>query len=144
MAPLVRAADPTIPAGRPPEVIITGDRAEFTTKISTYINQITNFDLGDPSRGLARWIDPVCPLVTGLSKQSGEYILGRVSEIAQAAGAPLGDEKCHPNLFIIVTNQPEADLRDLDKRHNQEVFGGADPSIVEGFIAKHRPVKAWV
>lgn len=156
MAPVVLAADPPAPAiesssssapagqpGRQPEVVITGDRAEFTTKIAAYINTITDFDLGDPSRGLARWIDPVCPLVTGLSQQSGEYILGRVSEIAQAAGAPLGGEKCHPNLFIIVTKQPEVDLRDLDKRHNAEVFGGAEPDIVEGFIAKHRPVKTW-
>lgn len=154
-APLVLAADPPAPAvesssaapanqvGRQPEIVISGDRAEFTTKITTFINSITDFDLGDPSRGLARWIDPVCPLVTGLSKESGEYILGRVTEIANAAGAPLGGEKCHPNLFIIATKQPDVDLRDLYKRHDQEVFGGADPDVVEGFIAKHRPVKTW-
>jgi len=137
------ASAPASAASRQPEVVITGDRAEFTTKITGYVKELTNFDLSDPSRGLARWIDPVCPLVTGLSKENGEYILGRVSQIAQAAGAPLGGEKCHPNLFIIVTKQPEADLRDLDKRHHEDVFGNAEPTVVENFIAGQRPVKTW-
>jgi hypothetical protein len=137
------SSEPAAATGHQPEVVITGQRAEYATRISLFVSQLTEFDLGDPSRGLARWIDPVCPLVTGLSKQSGEYILGRVSEIAQAAGAPLGGEKCHPNLFIIVTNQPEADLRDLEKRHLADVFGGAEPSVIDGFIALHRPVKTW-
>jgi|HubBroStandDraft_2_1064218.scaffolds.fasta_scaffold120498_2 hypothetical protein len=134
---------PSGPGAHPPEVIITGDRAAYASRISTFVNQVTNFDLGDPGRGLARWLDPVCPLVTGLSRQSGEYILERVSEIAQAAGAPIGGEKCHPNLFIIVTSQPEADLKDLENRHLADVFGGADPAIIDGFIAIRRPVKTW-
>jgi hypothetical protein len=134
---------PSGPVAHQPEVIITGDRAAFASRISTFVNQVTNFDLGDPGRGLARWLDPVCPLVTGLSRPSGEYILQRVSEIAQTAGAPIGGEKCHPNLFIIVTNQPEADLKDLENRHLSEVFGGADPGVIDDFIAIRRPVKTW-
>ena len=41
----------------------------------------------------------VCPLVAGLNKGQGEFILARLSQIAKSAGAPLGDEKCNPNFF---------------------------------------------
>jgi hypothetical protein len=125
------------------EVIITGHRGEFETKISGFVNQLTDFEYGDANHGLARWQDPVCPLVTGLPGGMAEYVLGRVSQIAKAAGAPLGAEKCQPNLFIIVSKQPEADLRDLEKRHYSKVFGDAAPILVDEFISTPRPVRTW-
>lgn len=56
---------------------------------------------------LERWDSPVCPLVAGLPKEQGEFILARVSQIATAAHAPLAGEHCKPNLYVIVT--PKAD-----------------------------------
>jgi hypothetical protein len=124
------------------EVIIKGQRTELAAKISGFVDQVTDFSLGD-AKGLARWQDPACPLVTGLPKHQGEYVLERISEIAQAAGAPLGAEKCRPNLFIIVTKQPEADLRYLEQRHHSDVFGEAAPVVIDNFIATPRPVRTW-
>jgi len=127
-----------------PEVIVTGDRAEFETKISAYVNQLTDFNYGDSNRGLARWKEPVCPLVTGLPRGMAEYVLLRVSEIARAAGVPLAGEHClHRNLFIIVTEQPETYLRELDQRHGADVFGAAAPILINEFIATPRPVRTW-
>lgn len=31
---------------------------------------------------LYRWNEPVCPLVAGLTKKAGEFILGRISQAA--------------------------------------------------------------
>jgi hypothetical protein len=126
-----------------PEVTITGQR-ELATRITGFVNQITDFDYGDSNKGLARWQDPVCPLVTGLPRDMAEYILLRLSEVARAAGAPLAGEHCHhPQLFIIVTKQPEAYLREQEKRHGAEVFGGAAPMLINEFIATPRPVRTW-
>jgi hypothetical protein len=134
------------PAGearRTPEVTITGQR-ELATKITGFVNQLTDFDYGDSNKGLARWQDPVCPLVTGLPREMAEYVLLRLSEIARAAGAPLAGENCHhPQLFIIVTKKPEAYLREQEKRHGAEVFGGAAPILINEFIATPRPVRTW-
>ena len=89
-------------------------------------------------------MEPVCPLVTGLPKDMAEYMLLRISEIARAAGAPLAGEKCRrQNLFIIVTKQPEAYLRELQKRHGESVFGGAAPILIDEFITTPRPVRSW-
>lgn len=125
------------------DVVITAQREELATRISAFVNQVTDFDLGDPGRGLARWQEPVCPLVTGLPRKEGEYILARVSQIAQAAGAPLGDRWCRPNLFIVVSNHSQAVLQDLEKRHRSAVFGDAPPDIIDEFMATPRPVKTW-
>jgi hypothetical protein len=124
-----------------PEVIINGH--ELETRVTAFVRQVTDFQLNDPNRGLARWMDNVCPLVSGLPAEQGEYILGRVTDIAQAANVPLAGRHCHANLFILVTNHPQAFLRDMEKRHRTEMFGGAEPSVVEDFIANPRPVRTW-
>jgi hypothetical protein len=98
-ASAVQASSSSAPAdeARPHrEVIVSADRTEFKTKISGFVNQLTDFQYGDANRGLARWQDPACPLVTGLKRDLAEYILGRVSEIARTAGAPLGPDKVSP------------------------------------------------
>ena len=126
------------------EVIVAGSRAEFQTKITGFVNQLTDFDYGDSNRGLARWQDPICPLVTGLSRDMAEYILERVSEIARDVGAPLAGENCrYQNLFIIVTKNAEGYLRELEKRHGSTVFGEAAPVLINEFIATPRPVRTW-
>jgi hypothetical protein len=145
-APAVPSPTSSAPEGpaKQPEVIITGDHAEFASKITAFVNQITDFDIGDTSRGLARWQNNVCPLVTGLPHGMAEYILLRVSEVAQDAGVPLAGETCHtPNLFIIVTKHPETYLRDLEKMHGSDVFGGAAPMLINEFITTPRAVRTW-
>lgn len=66
-----------------------------------------------------RWFAPVCPRVTGLSREQGEFVLVRISEIARAAGARLAGEECHPNLLVFVTAKPKPLLRAM--------FGNATP-----------------
>jgi hypothetical protein len=90
------------------------------------------------------WSDPVCPLVTGLRREQDEFVLSRVSEIARAAGARLGGEKCHhPNLYIFVTDNPKELLRTMESRRYLVIFGNATPSSVEQFINRPAPVRAW-
>lgn len=135
-------ADET-PASGDHKVIITGDRSQLTAQITAFVDQLTDFDISDPGRGLARWQEPVCPLVSGLPEKHGEYILARVSDIAKAAGVPLAGRFCHPNLFILVTNQAQKTLEDLRKRHLELVFGDASPASIDRFIAAARPVRTW-
>jgi hypothetical protein len=145
-APAAEASSSGAPAGEvrhTPEVTITGQR-ELATRITGFVDQLTTFDYGDSNKGLARWQDPICPLVTGLPRDMAEYVLLRLSEIARTAGAPLAGEKClHPQLFIIVTKKPEAYLREQEKRHGADVFGGAAPMLINEFIATPRPVRTW-
>jgi hypothetical protein len=91
----------------------------------------------------ARWTDPVCPLVTGLSREQGVFVFERVSQIARDAGARLGDDDCRPNLFIFVTDHPQELLRTMKSRRYHAIFGHATSSAVDQFIDEPAPVKVW-
>jgi len=96
-------------------------------------------------RVLARWGWRVCPLVSGLNRQDGEFILERVSEIARAAGVPLASEHCGADLYILVTSQPEELLKGMERRNRAFTFGyePPPPAAVDEFITTPRPVRVW-
>src|ERR1700722_7842533 len=115
------AAD-TPPASEPPKahldattVEASKDRAAVERRVRTFVNAIA-VKPGDES--LARWQTqiPLCPLVAGMPKADGEYILARVSKIATAAGAPLAPQNCKANFYIIATADPEGVLKAWSKR----------------------------
>jgi hypothetical protein len=142
---------PTSTASQVPEVTVTARRIELEKKISKFVNRIAASENG--GEGLARWgAPPACPLVSGLPRQDGEFVLERLSEIGRSAGVPLGDEHCRPNLYILVTSQPEDLLKGMEKRNRPFTFGydtsfypplETPASIVDEFIKTPRPVRVW-
>jgi hypothetical protein len=133
---------PTSAGSRQQEVIVAGRRADLAPKLFAFVNEITNYDPND-TMGLARWLVPVCPLISGLSDQDGEFVLGRVSEIARKAGAPIAGEKCRPNLYILISANPAELLRGMERRNRMFTFADAPSSLVDEFIASPRPVRVW-
>jgi hypothetical protein len=96
---------------------------------------------------LARWqtVVPVCPLVAGLPREDAEFILARVSKIAAAAGAPLAPEHCKPNLYVVVSADPDALLKAWNKR---DVWMFGDESDQGGtkirkFLNSNSPIRVW-
>ena len=92
---------------------------------------------------LLRWNAPVCPLVAGLPKAFGEFILRRISRAALDARAPLAGKVCRPNLYVVATGEPDLFLkkwwarnpRMYDRRH------GLLP--LRSFLESSRPVRVW-
>jgi len=91
---------------------------------------------------LKRWRSPICPLVAGLPRAQGEFILEQLSRIAAEVGAPLGPEKCNGNLFLIMTSVPE-DLLKAWGRRDAVMFAGEGASKIRHFINDERPVRVW-
>ncbi len=112
-------------------------RADVDTFVSSAFVRSHNGD------SLLRWDDPVCPLVAGMNRETGEFVLRRLSQIAQAAHVPLGPETCKPNLFIVVAKYPDQFLK-LWWRRNPRLFNtrfGIEP--VRKLIETSRPVRVW-
>jgi hypothetical protein len=122
------------------EVTVLAQRLKLEAKITNFVYGISVLENYE---GLARWTRPLCPLVTGLTREQGEFVLERLSEIARAAGAPLAGEQCRPNLFIFVTPQPKALLQAMEDRYFSVAFGNARPAEVDDFINTPRAVRVW-
>jgi hypothetical protein len=119
------------------EVTVIANRIELEKRVSRFVNQIA---ARENEEGLPRWQKPVCPSVSGLPRQEGEFVLGRVSEIARDAGVPLAAEHCRPNFFVIVTPDIKKFLGDPKKWSGMSVFG--TPQAVRVWYSPYE-VDAW-
>jgi hypothetical protein len=91
---------------------------------------------------LWRWNTKICPLVAGMNKSQGEFVLARLSTIIRSVGAPLGPEKCKPNFYIVVVQDPEALLQKWRYR-DVDLFDGESGADVNRFLETPRPVRVW-
>jgi len=124
-------------------VTVTAPREmeQLRNEVDSFVSSAITRPYGDDS--LLRWDHPICPLVAGMTRKAGEFVLLRLSQIARAAHAPLGPETCRPNLYVIFANNPERFLR-LWWRHDPRLFNtrfGVAP--VRRFIENPRPVRVW-
>jgi hypothetical protein len=124
---------------------ITVEAQRNREKLEREVNKFVSSTIVPPSRydqSLWRWNDKVCPLVAGLNKEQGEFVLARLSEIAKTAGAPLGAETCKPNLYVIVTSAPELLLKQWWRR-DVDLFDGESGPTVKRFLETPRPIRVW-
>jgi len=135
----VSSARPS-PAQPLQEVTVTAQRAKLAQRVMAFVSKVTGplFD-----GGFTRWGKPVCPLASGLRQEAVKFILGRVGDVARATGVPIAAEtKCHPNLYILVSSQPQRLLRAMDSHHRWFTFGDdASPGVTDEFISKTAPVR---
>jgi hypothetical protein len=124
-----------------PQVTVEARRAALEHQLYQYVTTITHTQSRDEA--LHRWHSPLCPAVLGLSKDEGEFILTRLSQIARAAGVPLDGEHCQANLAVVFTNDPAAVIKAWGARRSH--FGGVHgtPAAFERFRARRGPVRVW-
>jgi hypothetical protein len=92
---------------------------------------------------LARWNRQVCPLVAGLPRDQGEFVLRRLSQSVRDAGAPLAPENCKANFFVLVSSQADQILNGLLKKRPRmfDTHNGLGP--LQHFLRTERPVRVW-
>jgi hypothetical protein len=86
----------------------------------------------------ARWKQPVCPHVYGLTPVAAYVVERRIRDVAAQVGAPVDRrDPCIPNIGIIFSAQPQASLTSI---------ATARPFLVQGGSQKPEvryPVQAW-
>ena len=100
-------------------VTVEAQRATLEKRIRTFVSAIA---VAPYQESLARWEDPtlICPLVGGLPRDDGEFILTRLSSIALAAGAPLGPARKNQEVCSLVNSHTR-----LVQRHSVYLRGSA-------------------
>jgi hypothetical protein len=108
--------------------------------VNSFVSSAIAKSFGD---SLMRWDHPVCPLVAGLTRDEGEFLLLRLSNIARSVHAPLAGEHCKPNFLVIFARDPGVFLKLLWRRKPRlfDTVHGIAP--VKGFIETSRPVRVW-
>jgi len=120
-------------------VTVEAEREKLQNQIRAFVGAIAVAPFDD---SIKRWRAPICPLVAGLTRSHGEFILQSVSRIARAAGAPLAPEECRGNLYVIVTAAPEDLLKAWGDR-DVDLFGEAGSHQIRKFISTESAVRVW-
>jgi len=113
---------------------------EIKRQINQFVSGAVFTYLND---SLERWNRPVCPLVAGLPRERGEFILGRFSQIARDSNAPLGPEHCEPNLYVVVTDTPDLLLEKWSKRDRHMFNTCNGMGYVKEFMHSRQPVRVF-
>jgi hypothetical protein len=123
-------------------VTITAKRQQelIERQISKFVSSIT---LSARDESLARWQAPICPLVAGMTREAGEFVLARLSEVAREAGAPLAPEQCTPNFLVILTSEPDLLLKRWWARNPRLFNDERGIGGIHHFVTTHRPVRVW-
>ena len=122
-------------------VVITAQkRRELDRQISHFVFGAVVSYMND---SLERWDTPICPLVAGLSGDRGEFVFTRVTEIAKAAHAHLGEEHCKPNFYIVVTAYPDLLLAKWVKRDIGLVNNCNGMGYIKSFLHSRQPVRVF-
>lgn len=139
-APVQASHDDAVDLG---DVTVSGRRLEEAAR--NFVQEI-----GAPARGrgLARWRDKICIGVANLQRESGQFIVDRVSSVALDLDLTPGDPGCKPNTLVIVVKDPNTFTEALvSARPRLFLVGGSGmdlgPKALERFKVNSQPVRWW-
>lgn len=120
-------------------VEVIAKREALRNAIRAFVSNVTRAD----GENLARWRQPICPSVAGVTREQGEFVRSRILEIAATAGAPFSlDEKCRSNLLVILTPEPDQLWKGWRARF-PKMFSSESAQVIEHVLAATRPVRVW-
>jgi hypothetical protein len=120
-----------------PEITITGENLKRA--VDRFIAEAMDFHGRSSEHPIARWRQPLCPLVSSLTRTKRQLVRDRLVNAWTSLALPLGKPGCRANFFVVVSARPEADLKAF-WRHSGRIFGGAG---AQSFIDTPRPVRIW-
>jgi hypothetical protein len=120
-----------------PDVVVTGTR-EGREQVRDFVGALTPARSGS----IARFIDRVCPYVTGLQPAQNEQVAARLRLIADAAGLEIAGSDCAPNAFVIVTNDKSAFI-DALRRRQPAAFATMTSRQIHRLSRTPGPAAAW-
>jgi hypothetical protein len=134
------AASPTTDARTALSTITVEARRLLKRQVDHYVSTVVVHYQQD---SLVRWDSPVCPLVAGMPRERGEFLLWRISQIAREARVPLAGEHCTANLYVIVTPEPDLLLKKWLRRNPTMYSTSNGMAGVNSFLNSARPIRCW-
>jgi hypothetical protein len=144
VAVVLTASAVPVSADTPESITVQAQRERDKLKHDVNIFVSTAIVQSHNEESLERWTyAPICPLVAGLNKVQGEFVLGRLSQIVRTAGAPLAPEKCKPNFIVIVSPDPGPRLKKMAGHNGGQTFNYETGPKLKKFVESTRPIRIW-
>lgn len=147
-APPAQSAQSAAPAPedqavRLEDIQVSGRRLDDL--IQSFVSEVAAPNRG---RGIARWDRSVCVGAVNLRREAAQYLVDRVSTVAEDLGLNAGDPGCTPNLLIVATADGDAFARELVERRRRALrMGGSGmdrgAAALRDFQETSRPVRWW-
>lgn len=125
------------------DVTVSGRRLDQATQ--DFVREV-----GAPARGrgLARWRSGVCVGVANLQNEAAQYIVDRVSTVAEDVGLKPGEPGCEPSVLIIAVTDADAFTKQfVEMRPRLFIVGGGGMdrgySALGRFKTNSQPVRWW-
>lgn len=150
VAPMQTAPqDPGQTPARPSEAVDLGDIEVTGRPLDDMIRSFVG-EVAEPNRrrGLARWEDRICVGVANLRADAAQFVVDRISTIAEDVGLEPGAPGCTPNILIVATDDGTALARTLvEERRRAFRMGGSGMdrggTALRDFVETDRPVRWW-
>jgi hypothetical protein len=94
-------------------VVVGEDEKQRRRELKDFVREL---GVANGERTAARWVDPVCPIATGLAPAHAAIVEARVRTIAGAAGARIGKTHCKPNIVVAFAGDGGALARAIRSR----------------------------
>ena len=122
------------------DIVVTGDQAPKPEAAKGFVNSVTRLSGGQ----IARFHDPVCPIVIGFPQQSAARIIERRIRLSAAAiGAAVArDERCEANLIVIIAESGHDIFEDIARRRPGWI-DGLQPHEIKTLRDASGPVRSW-
>jgi len=142
-----KQTSPAPAAKATPDATVSGVTVDAPHKDNPLIDPTTQFVREHLPEGqseqLARFRDDVCVKVVGLPAEFDAFVARRVVEVAGQVHAPVAKAAdCTPNVNVVFTPNPQAQLDDIAKRKDI-LLGFHFIAQTKTLTTVDRPIQAW-
>jgi hypothetical protein len=135
---MIAAAALGLQSAAPNEIVVTGRKPLDRAEAQKAVNAVTT----SHESQIARFQDPVCPLVVGLPMDARQVVEREIRSVASRVGARVAGAKCDANLILILSGDGKAMFSDIrDKR--PQWLAGLSHGDAEKILNQDGPVRAW-
>lgn len=144
---VAKETEPAAVAKTAPAPTVSGVTVEAPHEESPLVDPAAQFVRQHLPEGisgqLARFRDDICVGVVGLPPEFGDFIARRVVEVAGQVHAPVARAAdCTPNVNVVFTPKPQAQLDDIAKRKDV-LLGFHFLAQTKKLTTVDRPIQAW-
>jgi hypothetical protein len=133
------------PAPATPEqqaIIIQGERLSREAARERAVGFVRTTGVASGQTPAARWVDPICPDVTGLVEAAERMAEARIRRIAAAVGAKVAPEGCVRNIVVTFASDGAGLAREIAKRDPKRM-SQLSPGAREAVLTGSAPIRWW-